>query len=112
LFKIRQVEVKFFHADRQTDGWTDGHNEAISTHFMFSNFFSEHRAVYEMKPKNVVEPEMPQVAIWRRVACWIGKATRAQAHARACAPTHARTLTHKIRNNFAFPQQQWLRERA
>jgi hypothetical protein len=41
--------------------------------------------------KNVVEPERPQVAIWRmRVECWISKATRAQAHASARAPT----LTH------------------
>ena len=27
------------------------------------------------------------MTIWRRVACWISNATRAQAHARACAPT-------------------------
>ena len=32
--------------------------------------------------KNVVEPEGPQMAIWRmRVACWIIAATVAKAHA-------------------------------
>ena len=36
------------------------------------------------------------MTIWRRVACWISKATRAHANVRAHAPTHARAhaLTH------------------
>ena len=34
----------------------------------------------------MVEPERPQIAIWRRIASWISKATRAQEHAHA--PTH------------------------
>ena len=42
--------------------------------------------------KNMVEPERTQT-IWRlRVACWLSKPTRAQAHTRACAPTHAHTV--------------------
>ena len=66
---------------------------------MFNNFFfsSENRAVYELMSKNVVEPERPQVAIWRmRVECWISKATRAQVHAsaRARTHTHAGVLFH------------------
>ena len=32
-----------------------------NTHFMFSNFFSEYRAIYEIKSKNMVEPEGPQM---------------------------------------------------
>jgi hypothetical protein len=32
------------------------------------------------------------MTIWRRVACWISKTTRAQAHARARAPTSIHTL--------------------
>jgi hypothetical protein len=40
--------------------------------------------------KNMVEPERPQMAIWWCVACWFNKATHAQAHARAYAPTRAR----------------------
>ena len=45
----------------------------------------------------MVETERLQMTIWRmRVACWISKATPAQAEACARAPisTHARTLTH------------------
>ena len=59
------------------------------------NFFSENRAVYEITSKNVVEPERPQITIWRRVACWISKTTRAQAHSsnRTLTHTHARTHT-------------------
>ena len=34
------------------------------------------------------------MAIWRRVAWWISKATRTQAHARARAATHERARTH------------------
>jgi hypothetical protein len=33
-------------------------------------FFSENRAVYEVMWKNIVQPDRPQMAIWRkRVAC-------------------------------------------
>ena len=35
--------------------------ETENTHFMFTNFFPENRAVYEPISKNVVEPEVPQV---------------------------------------------------
>jgi hypothetical protein len=34
--------------------------------------------------------------IWRRVTCWISKATRALAHDRALAATHARIRTQKF----------------
>jgi hypothetical protein len=45
--------------------------ENQNTHFMFSIFFSENRAVYEIMSKNMVEPERPQT-VWRmRVACWM-----------------------------------------
>jgi hypothetical protein len=37
--------------------------------------------------KNVVESEGPQAIRRMRVACWISKATRAEAHARARVPT-------------------------
>jgi hypothetical protein len=48
------------------------------------------------------------MTIWRRVACWISKAT----HAHVYIYTHARTHTQKYVILIAFPQQQWLRERA
>ena len=70
---------------------------------MFSKLFSENRAVYEKMSTTMVEPERPQ-AIWRLDVCWISKATRAQAHARA--PTHTYVIL------IAFPRQQWFRERA
>ena len=39
------------------------------------------------------------MAVWRRIACWISKATCAQANASACVPTptsaHARTHSQK-----------------
>ena len=60
------------------------------------------------------------MAIWRRVACWISKATRAQAQPTARAPTHARTNAHartrehteKYVRLTAFLRQQCFRERA
>ena len=61
-----------------------------NTHFVFSNFFFfENHAVYEIRWKNTVEPEGPQMAIWRmRSACWITKATHTKPH------THTHTHTH------------------
>jgi membrane-associated HD superfamily phosphohydrolase len=59
----------------------------------------------------MVEQEMPQITLWRRIECWISKVQRAQAHALARAPTltHAHALTHararmrtEICNTFCF----------
>ena len=55
---------------------------------MFNNFFSKNRAVYEIMSKNEAESERAQMTRWRRVACWIIKATGAQAEAYAHAPSH------------------------
>ena len=41
----------------------------------------------------MVEPDKSQKTAWRRVACWISKATFAQAHARACDRARARAPT-------------------
>jgi hypothetical protein len=72
--------------------------ENQNTHFMLSNFFvfSENRAFYEIMSKIVVEPERPQMKIWRRVACCISEATSAKAHVSAHSPTHtlARACAH------------------
>ena len=84
--------------------------EKQNTHFIFNNFFSENRAIYETMSKNVVEPERPQMAIQWRVACWISKTTRAQRHASARAPKH--THTQKYVTLIAFSLQQWFPERA
>jgi hypothetical protein len=48
--------------------------------------------------KNTVEPDRPQMTIWRmRIACWIPKATN----------THSEYVIL-----IDFPMQQWLPERA
>jgi len=43
---------------------------------MFNEFFFfESRAVYEIMWKNMVEPDRPQITIWRmHFACWLTKA--------------------------------------
>jgi hypothetical protein len=53
-----------------------GCTETQNTHFVFSNFFSEKPAVYEIMWKNIVERDRPHMNIRRmRIACWIRKAT-------------------------------------
>jgi len=65
-----------------------------NTHFVFSNFlFFENRAVYERMWKNIIEPDRPQMTIWRvRIAGWIPKATN----------THSQYVIL-----IAFPLQHW-----
>jgi hypothetical protein len=68
-----------------------GCRENQSTHFIFSNFYYENRAIYEIMWKNIVERGRAQMAIWRmRTACWIPKA----------AYTHSEYVTF-----IAFPLQ-------
>ena len=72
--------------------------EKIKTHILCLITFSENRAVYANMWENILEPEWPQMTIWRtRIACWIAKAT----------DTHSAYVTL-----IAFPLQQWLHERA
>ena len=52
------------------------YRENQNTHFMFSDFFFENRAVCEITWKKFLERGRPQTTIWRmRIACWIPKAT-------------------------------------
>jgi hypothetical protein len=71
----------------------------IKTHISCSvAFFPENRAVYKIMWKSTVQPDRPQMAIWRMcIATWLPKDTN----------THSE---HVILT--AFPLQQWLRERA
>jgi len=65
---------------------------------LYSITFFEYRAFYEMMWKKVVEPDRPQMTIWRmRSSRWITKATN--------TPSEYVIL-------IAFPRQQWLRERV
>ena len=60
--------------------------------------FPENRAFYEIRPKNIVQPDRPQVLVWRmRIACWITKATNTRSE-------------YVIL--IAFPRQKWLSERS
>ena len=69
--------------------------ENQNTHFMSPNLKKKNCIVYEIKSKNMVGPERPQMAIWRRAACWISKATRANtARSLAPTPTHTHSHTH------------------
>ena len=72
--------------------------QKIKTHILCSISLPENRAAYEIMWRNIVKPDRPQMTIWRiRIACWITKATN----------THSEYVIL-----IAFPQQQWLHERA
>jgi len=72
--------------------------EKINTHILYSITFLFNLVVYEAMPKNIVQPDRPQMVIWRMsIAFSIPKATN----------THSE---HVIL--MAFPRQQWLHERA
>jgi hypothetical protein len=50
--------------------------EKLKHTFMFNKFFPENRTVFEIRWKNVVEPERPLTTVWNiGIACWISKAT-------------------------------------
>jgi hypothetical protein len=64
-----------------------------NTHFVVSNCFEKNRAVYEIMWKITVEPDRPQMTIWRmRIACRTTKAKH----------THTHTHIHTISNNYCF----------
>jgi len=73
--------------------------EKIKTHILCSiTFFPQNCAIYEIMWENVVEPDRPQMTIWRvRFACRATKATK----------TYSEYLIL-----ISFPRQQWLRERS
>jgi hypothetical protein len=53
-----------------------GEVEKIKTHILFSVIFFENCAIYEIKRKNIVEPDRPQMTVWYlHIVCWITKAT-------------------------------------
>jgi hypothetical protein len=66
--------------------------------FYVPQCFSKNLAVSEIMTKNMLEPERPQMSIWRLVACWISRTTRAQERTRdrASIPTHTYTHAHAL----------------
>ena len=77
---------------------SQSYRENEHAHFIFSNFFFENGAVYEIMWKNTVEPDSPQMALWgMRISHWLPTATN-------------------IHSDYVilmyFLLQQWLHERA
>jgi len=71
--------------------------QKINTHLLFSVILSQTHVVYEIVWKIFVQPDRPQMTIWRmRFACWIQKVTN--------------TLSEYV-ILIALSRQQWLRER-
>jgi hypothetical protein len=55
--------------------FSGGFADNVTTHILCSiTFFLENRATFEMKWKNVVEPDRPQMTVWRMlIECWVTK---------------------------------------
>jgi hypothetical protein len=93
------------------------YRENENTHFMLSKFFF--RKSYRLWD-NVENYGRPLMAVRQRVACWISKTTRGQAHAscraraciHSCPPPPLPTHTQKYAILIAFPLQRWFCERA
>jgi hypothetical protein len=53
--------------------------EKMKRHILCSiTFFPENHTVYGIMWQNIVEPDTPQMSVWRmRISCWISKATTA-----------------------------------
>ena len=76
--------------------WDEGCTENQNTFYVQWLFFFENRAVYEIMWKSIVDPDRPQITIWRTsIACWIPKATN----------THSECVIL-----ITFPLQQFLHE--
>jgi hypothetical protein len=72
--------------------------DKIKAHILCSMTFFENSAVYEIKWKNILQPDRPQVTIWcMRIACWITKALN----------THLEYIILIV-----FLLQQWLPKRS
>ena len=72
--------------------------EKFKTHILYPITFFENRVIYEIMWKNIVEPDRPQMTIWRmRISRCIPKATDTHSE-------YARLI--------AFPLYQWLHERT
>jgi hypothetical protein len=71
---IMMISSRIHHRMRNVSDKRCTENQ--NTHFMSNNFFSKSRAVYEIMWKIIVQPDRPQMTIWRMgIVCWISKAT-------------------------------------
>ena len=68
-----------------------------NTHFVFSNFFSENGALYELRWKNILDRGRSQMTIWRmRISCWVPKATNTYSENALLIDFPLQHLWHKI----------------
>jgi len=82
----------------ETENFRTNIVEKMKTRIVCSVSFFENRTAYEIMWENIVEPDRPQMKMWRlRVVCWIPKATNTH-------PQYAILI--------AFPLQQRLHERV
>jgi hypothetical protein len=87
---------------------------------MFSDFFSENHAVYEIMSNNVMGAKDDADNMAPARGTLVNKPTREHARSRLLHPhphphPHPHTHTHTHRetsNTYLFPRQQWFRERV
>jgi hypothetical protein len=85
------------------------YKENKNSRFMFNNGFSQNRAVYEIKWKNIVQPDRPQMTIeCMPIARWIPKARYLHSeYVILIAFPHSEYVIV-----IAFPLQEWMHDRA
>jgi len=91
LLRMRNVPDKFVQ-------------KKIRTYFTFKNlFFFFSKIIPRMRMwKNIVEPDRPQMTIWRmRIACWILKATHKHSECHTCRFSTA-TMFARTRLSVSF----------
>jgi hypothetical protein len=82
---------------------------------MLSAFFPPRKSCRlwdNLMSKNMAKPDRPQMAIWRHVACWISKATRAQTHSSNRWPTPTPPTHTHTRDTYGFSTATMTRERV
>jgi hypothetical protein len=78
--------------------------ENQNTHFIFNNFFFlENSPVYVTIWENIVEPDRPQMTIWRtHIACWTTKATHTRSECVILIPFPTATMVERTRLDFTL----------
>jgi len=85
LHRMRNISDKSFRENQ-------------NAYFIFI-FFFENRAVCEEMWKIIVEPDGPQMTIWRiRTACWVPKATDTLRICNTCCFSAATIITRTLLN--------------
>ena len=74
MYIYDQISLNYYSNEKVSDKIC---REKITKHILCSiTLLAESRAVYEIMWKNIVEPDRPDMTVWRmRIACWMPKAT-------------------------------------